>query len=271
MQEMHTHGYQAAPTGGMLTTREVQALIKVDKSTIYRMAETGRIPAVKVGRQWRFPEARLHAWLQERGAPAPEPAPEAAPEGDLRSLLPGQSIEVLAGLLGDVLGTMVIITDMQGQPLSGVANPCGLFGAVRDVPGVMEKCMEGWQELGSDLRLEPAWSQTHLGFLCARSLVRIGDELQGMVIAGGVARDDWPPGPDELQAAADDLGVAKSVLEAHVEEVFHLSPEEQARVLTLLPRIGALISHMADDRGRLMSRLDAIAVLAGGPPQRSTT
>ena len=38
-----------------LTTQDVQQLIRVDKSTIYRMAESGRIPAIKVGRQWRFP------------------------------------------------------------------------------------------------------------------------------------------------------------------------------------------------------------------------
>ena len=34
-----------------LTTKDLQDLIRVDKSTIYRMAEDGRIPAVKVGRQ----------------------------------------------------------------------------------------------------------------------------------------------------------------------------------------------------------------------------
>ncbi len=44
-----------------LTTREVQDLFKVDRSTIYRMAEDGRLPAVKVGRQWRFPSERIES------------------------------------------------------------------------------------------------------------------------------------------------------------------------------------------------------------------
>ena len=39
-----------------LTTGDLQGLIKVDKPTIYRMAEGGRLPAIKVGRQWRFPK-----------------------------------------------------------------------------------------------------------------------------------------------------------------------------------------------------------------------
>ena len=42
-----------------LTTREMQDLINVDRSTVYRMAEDGRLPGIKVGRQWRFPAARV--------------------------------------------------------------------------------------------------------------------------------------------------------------------------------------------------------------------
>ena len=33
----------------LLTTRDVQELIRVDRSTIYRMAEDGRLPAVLDG------------------------------------------------------------------------------------------------------------------------------------------------------------------------------------------------------------------------------
>jgi len=253
----------------MLTTRDVQALIKVDKSTIYRMAEDGRIPAVKVGRQWRFPEKRIRAWLNEQTGETPAPEPPGM--GDLRSVLPIESIQAMAELLADVLGTMVIVTDMNGESLTDVANSCGLFDSVRHVPGVMDKCMQGWQELGSDLRLEPNWTRTHLGFLCARSLIRLGDELKGMVIAGGVARDDWPPSGNELAAIAAEFEVPAALLEEHVGEVFHLSPQERERVLSLLPRIGGLISRMAKERGTLMSRLDAIAALAETPFQRSAT
>src|SRR3989304_7971 len=51
-----------------LTTRDLQDLIRVDKSTIYRMAEDGRIPAVKIGRQWRFPADKVEAWLHGEAA-----------------------------------------------------------------------------------------------------------------------------------------------------------------------------------------------------------
>ncbi len=39
----------------MLTAKDVQELLQVDRSTVYRMAETGKLPCIKVGKQWRFP------------------------------------------------------------------------------------------------------------------------------------------------------------------------------------------------------------------------
>ena len=48
----------------MLTAREIQDLFQVDRSTVYRMAEDGRLPAIKIGKQWRFPAEQINNWFQ---------------------------------------------------------------------------------------------------------------------------------------------------------------------------------------------------------------
>ncbi len=250
----------------LLTTRDLQELINVDKSTIYRMAEDGRLPAIKVGRQWRFREDLVLEWLSSGITGA---APVAAPPDDLLGMLPQASIQALADLLADSLGTMVILADMEGEAITEVSNACGLFAAVHHLPGVMERCTAGWKTLASQLDLEPRWQPTHLGFLCARSLIRVGDELKGVVIAAGVAPDQWPPDADGIAAIAEETGAPVEAIAPHIGEVHHLNPQERKRALQLLPRIGMLLSHLASERGRLMGRLEAIAVLAG--EQRSQT
>jgi len=35
-------------------------------SSIYKMAQTGKIPAYKVGRQWRFKKEEIDAWVEKR-------------------------------------------------------------------------------------------------------------------------------------------------------------------------------------------------------------
>ena len=47
-----------------LTTEEVLEYLQVNLRTVYRLIKAGRIPAVRVGRQWRFRKHDLDAWLE---------------------------------------------------------------------------------------------------------------------------------------------------------------------------------------------------------------
>lgn len=49
-----------------LTTEEVLTYLKVTPRTIYRLIRTGELPAVRVGRQWRFRQDDLDAWLDKQ-------------------------------------------------------------------------------------------------------------------------------------------------------------------------------------------------------------
>ena len=46
VQNMQT---SQGPTRPLLTALEVQELLHIDRSTVYRMAEDGRLPAIRVG------------------------------------------------------------------------------------------------------------------------------------------------------------------------------------------------------------------------------
>jgi two-component system, cell cycle response regulator CpdR len=65
-----------------LTTEEVLDYLQVNLRTVYRLIKAGKIPAVRVGRQWRFKRADLDAWLDGQRsrktrhvAAVPSPAP----------------------------------------------------------------------------------------------------------------------------------------------------------------------------------------------------
>lgn len=51
------------PGGRLLTVSEVADLLRINKSTVYRMAKQGRLPATRVGRQWRFRKSVLDGML----------------------------------------------------------------------------------------------------------------------------------------------------------------------------------------------------------------
>jgi len=49
----------------LMTLDEVAAYLRLSKDTVYRMAQSGRMPASKVGTQWRFRQSDVEEWLEQ--------------------------------------------------------------------------------------------------------------------------------------------------------------------------------------------------------------
>ena len=48
----------------ILTLEELRSYLKIPKPTLYAMAQSGRIPAAKIGKHWRFRRRHIDEWLQ---------------------------------------------------------------------------------------------------------------------------------------------------------------------------------------------------------------
>ena len=73
-----------------LTTEEVLEYLQVNLRTVYRLIKAGKIPAVRVGRQWRFRKRDIDAWLESqrpRSGRVSPAAPRPAPTGRARILV----------------------------------------------------------------------------------------------------------------------------------------------------------------------------------------
>jgi excisionase family DNA binding protein len=51
---------------GVFTIDELAEYLKLSKSTLYKLAQEGKIPGQKVGRHWRFHKAVIDRWLGNR-------------------------------------------------------------------------------------------------------------------------------------------------------------------------------------------------------------
>ena len=49
----------------LLTAEQVASYLKIDKFTVYRLVTQKKIPAFKVGNQWRFKKTMIDAWLMK--------------------------------------------------------------------------------------------------------------------------------------------------------------------------------------------------------------
>jgi excisionase family DNA binding protein len=219
-----------------LTASDVTRLLRIDKSTVYRMAEDGRLSGVKVGRQWRFPAEELGRAFgidvgSEAGTTGSDP----------------HRVEALTSLFADLYGVMAVVTDLHGRPLTRVFNPSDYFNVIDRDPAAVGACIGEWRSHAMDHELQPNLRPSHFGFLCARAYIRSGFELVGTVIAGGVAPREWPPSPTRLEEIAAGTGVASSELEATADSVARLDTQETQ---AMLAGLSTLARHLSPDQAK---------------------
>jgi excisionase family DNA binding protein len=51
------------PQSDILTVDEAANLLKIPRSSVYKLAQQGKIPGQKVGRHWRFYRPTLLRWI----------------------------------------------------------------------------------------------------------------------------------------------------------------------------------------------------------------
>ena len=253
----------------LLTTKQVQALLKVDRTTIYRMVDGGQLPAMRVGKQWRFARAEVERWLhagrsadlellaggqQESSSLDVLPVTSAA-KGDLADILPVACAQAAQDAFADLLGATLVITDMQGRPVTKISNSCGLFDTLMGGNSEsLQHCVRTWQQMAGDVALEPKFSLSEMGLLCARGLIRVGSELKGMVVIGGIAPENWPPAAEQAGQLSTLFGVRLETVTGHLEAVFRMDRSAQERALRFVQRIADVFAQMIQDRLQMRAR-----------------
>jgi len=57
----------AEPTPDVMTVEQLAAYLQIAKSTLYKLAQEGKVPGQKVGKHWRFSKAAIDEWLRASG------------------------------------------------------------------------------------------------------------------------------------------------------------------------------------------------------------
>ncbi|MCI0477501.1 MAG: helix-turn-helix domain-containing protein, partial [Anaerolineales bacterium] len=107
-------------------------LLHVDRTTVYRMLNDGRLPAMRVGGQWRFGRQAIDKWLNEQNHTKtiesnPSPSPVSTATIEVLPVYCLQSIQEVFAQTGDV---GAVTTDLAGKPLIPVSNSCAFCNLI---------------------------------------------------------------------------------------------------------------------------------------------
>jgi len=50
----------------LMTIKEVADYLRLSKVTVYKMTRQGKIPASKIGKQWRYSKSEIDSWVKQK-------------------------------------------------------------------------------------------------------------------------------------------------------------------------------------------------------------
>ena len=120
----------------LLTTEEVLDYLNLNLKTVYRLVKAGKLPAVRVGRQWRFRKRDIDAWLH-RG-PGTETATRAASDRPTVLVVDDDASvrEMLSASLSAAAYEVVTAADGSTALAALQHTPCDLLMADLKMPGM---------------------------------------------------------------------------------------------------------------------------------------
>ena len=147
-----------------LTTEEVLEYLQVNLRTVYRLIKAGKIPAVRVGRQWRFRKRDIDTWLDSQRTHSGGPAPSApvARHGRARVLVVDDEASIR-----DLLSRTLALAEYE---VDTAADASSALDRVRSV---------AYDVLVADLKI-PGMD----GLTLIRQVKRIRSELPVVIITG---------------------------------------------------------------------------------------
>jgi len=50
----------------LMTIKEVADYLRLSRVTVYKMTRQGKIPALKIGKQWRYNRSEIDSWVKQK-------------------------------------------------------------------------------------------------------------------------------------------------------------------------------------------------------------
>lgn len=250
----------------LLTTRQLQNLLQVDRITIYRMLQAGHLPGFKIGGQWRFSRQALEHWLEEQGARAAEPTTTVSGICGAPGprVLPQSCLRAIQDIFAEALGVATVITSEDGTPLTPVAHSCRFCDLILASNAGRDRCTASWrlaaQKPGA--MLQPTTCHAGLGYVWGR--IEVQARFVAAVHAGQFLHDtpDTDRWSARLQEISAGTGVATQSLQQALATVPVLDDHRRQRIPRLLQQTAMAFSEIGEDRLDLLGRLDRIAELS---------
>ncbi|MCL4559111.1 MAG: PocR ligand-binding domain-containing protein [Chloroflexi bacterium] len=242
----------------LLTTRQVQEILKVDRITIYRMLQDGRLKGRKIGQQWRFTRQEVEHLLN--GALQAEDIGIS----NVTSGFPTHCVQTIQDLFTSVSQINGLVVDLEGEPLTHPSNPCGFCQLMHQSASGLQACQRSWKEMASQTSPRDPFYTCHAGFNYVAAPIIDGGKPLAVFLAGQfyLQAPEASSADERYRRLASMHKLPTDILLQEGRAMPVLDPSLYTRVETWPFMAARAVQSILNERTGFMQRLQQIANLS---------
>jgi excisionase family DNA binding protein len=242
----------------LLTARQVQELLNVDRTTIYRMLKDGRLTGVKVGQHWRFSAHEVN----EISAGAVHVSKPETPLS--KNVLPLHCMQPVQDVFAEIAEVGSVTTDKDGNPLTRISNSCDFCKLIMGSDEGRAACTESWRKLVSQKDASPEFMTCHAGLQYARAQIEVQDELIAILVAGQfyVQKPEAEEENQRIEALAQKYHISKDLLKQASKQISVLDDRKLPMISGWLEQVAVTFEQISFEHVNLKGRLRQIAEMS---------
>jgi len=240
----------------LLTTRQVQDLLKVDRITIYRMLQDGRLKGVKIGQQWRFPRSEVERLL---GRTPTETSSQAI---DLAIGFPTHCVQPIQDLYAEISGLSAVVVDNDGNPLTETSHPCALCQLLWQHEQARADCQTSRRRMVHEVGPRGGIATCHAGLNYLLAPIYDEGQVVAWFLCGPCFWQNPPTDPETLwRQLAEQYDLPVEQVRAAAGEIRTIDPSQHQRVAAWPTAAARAVQSILRERLSFIERLQQIATL----------
>ena len=241
-----------------LSTRQVIDILKVDRITIYRMLQDGRLKGIKIGQQWRFSKSEVERLLS---GSASQPTKE---EANPSTGFPTHCVQTIQDLFSRISGLSALMIDVDGNPLTEITHPCSFCKLLLSHPAAKKDCQETWSRLPQQAPESTTFYTCHAGLAYLVTPVYDGERRAGYFLSSQSVQSPGSHTTDQphVRELSEKYGIAEEVLVEDARHIPILPTDQQAQVVSWSESLTQAVQSILQERTGYLSRLQQIANLS---------
>lgn len=237
----------------LYTARQVQELLKINRITVYRMLQDGRLKGVKIGQQWRFPASQfehLESLISRHFV---------GMDNNSTTTFPVPCIQAIQNLYVELALVGAIILDDKGHPITEVSRPCDFCRLILASTSGKKACEQSWIDMA--MKDGQEWNTCHAGLYYRRAPI-VNDD--GKIAAYFISGQFYLSTQDEeeknrfVQQLAHKYQINEAILLNTIQTIKVCDINQSPEVITWPLRFTQVIEMILRERNSLVERLNRI-------------